>query len=158
MNKFFSFFRESQTARMLISIGLILIVFGVFMFCINTKNQDYIKVDAVVSGTVLVEDTHTDAEGNTVVATYNVYVKYSVNGTEYETLLGELSGYKEGDKITIYYDPNDPNNITQTKSLLLPIGIIVGGLAAFIGGIVSGANAIKKHKRLKEQEKGWKNE
>ena len=89
-----------------------------------------------------------------------VYVKYSVDGKNYEEELGELSGsYKEGEKMTIYYNPENPSEITQTTSLVLPIVMIVGGIAAFIGGIVSGANAIKRHKKMKEQEKEWaKNE
>ena len=159
MNKLFTFFRESMTARFLIPLGIILMVFGAFMFIINNKNQNYIKVEAVVSKTELVEEEHTNIDGNTVEATYRVYVKYNVDGTEYEEELGELSGkYEIGKKINIYYNPKDPSQITQTISLVLPIVIIVGGLAALIGGIISGLNAVKRYNKMKEQEKGWANE
>ena len=158
MNKLFTFFRESQTARFLIPVGIAVAVFGVIMFVINTKNQDYIKVDAVVTKAELVEEAYIDANGDHVDATYDVYVKYTVDGNNYETLLGTLPGYKKGDKLSIYYNPENPNEITQTKSLILPLVLIVAGLAAFIGGIVSGVNAIKKYNKMKEQEKGWANE
>ena len=158
MNKIFTFLCESQTARFLIPAGIALAVFGVVMFIINIKNQDYIKVDAVVTKAELVEEAHIDANGDHVDATYDVYVKYTVDDKEYETLLGTLPGYKEEDKLSIYYNPENPNEITQTKSLILPIALVVAGLAAIVGGIVSGVNAIKRHNKMKEQEKGWANE
>lgn len=160
MNKLFTFFRESQVARFLIPLGLILTIFGIVVFSINMKNQNYIKTESTISKVELVEEEHIDANGDTVQATYKVYVKYSVDGKNYEEELGELAGeYKEGEKMTIYYNPKNPSEITQTTSLVLPIVMIVGGIAAFIGGIVSGANAIKRHKKMKEQEKEWaKNE
>ena len=158
MNKLFTFFRESQTARFLIFCGIVLTVFGIIIFIINIKNQNYIKVEAVVSKTELVEEAHIDVDGNTVETTYKVYVKYTVDGIEYNEVLGELSGYKQGQKTTIYYNPDNPSEITQSNSLILPIILTVGGLATFVGGIVSGVNAIKKHKKMKEQEKGWANE
>lgn len=158
MNKIFTFFRESQTARFLIPVGIIFIVFGTVMFMINTKNQDYVKVEGFVSKAELIEEAHTDIDGNHVDATYKVYVKYTVDGNEYDQELGELSGYKEGDKITIYYDPDDPSKITQTKSLILPIAIVVVGITSLNGGIISGVNAIKRYKKMKRDEKGWANE
>ena len=157
MNKFATFFRESGPARFFIPIGLILIIFGIVVFIINNKNQNYIQVDAVVSKTELVEEAHTDEEGNTVDATYKVYVKYTVNDTEYEEELGEISGYKENDKITIYYNPDNPKQITQTKSYILPIIIIIGGCVSLVGGIISAKNAINRAKKMKEQEKEWNN-
>ena len=155
MNKIASFFRESHTARFLIPLGLILIIFGIVAFIINKSNSNYISVDAVVSKTELVEEEHTDSDGNHVDASYRVYVKYTVDDKDYETELGEFSNYKEGKKLTIYYNPEDPSKITQTKSLILPVVLIGVGIAAFIGGIISGINAIKKVKKMKAQEKEW---
>ena len=158
MNKLITFFRESITARFFIPLGIFLIVFGIFMFIINKNNQNYIKTDAYVSKTELVQESYIDENNNTVDATYKVFVKYTVDNKEYDTELGELSNIKKGDKITIYYDPNDPNNITQTKSLILPFVFIIGGIVSLVGGVISGYNAIKKYKKMKEQEKSWSNE
>ena len=158
MNKLITFFRESITARFFIPLGIFLIVFGIFMFIINKNNQNYIKTDAYVSKTELVQESYIDENNNTVDATYKVFIKYTVDNKEYDTELGELSNIKKGDKITIYYDPNDPNNITQTKSLILPFVFIIGGIVSLVGGVISGYNAIKKYKKMKEQEKSWSNE
>ena len=158
MNKVFTFFRESATARFFIPLGIVLIVFGVIMFTINKENQNYLKTEAVVSKTDLVQESYIDENNNTVEATYKVYVKYTVDGKEYDEELGELSGYEKNQKITIYYDPKDPSKITQTKSLILPIVIIIAGIVSFIGGIMSGLSAIKKYQKMKEQERSWANE
>ena len=158
MNKLTTFFRESATARFFIPLGIALIVFGGIMFMINKQNQDYIKTEAVVSRTELVEESYIDENNNTVEAIYKVYVKYTVDDKEYEEELGELSGYKKDQKVTIYYNPQDPSKITQIKSLILPIVFIVAGIASLIGGIMSGLNAIKRYKKMKEQERSWANE
>ena len=158
MNKVATFFRESITARFFIPLGIFLIIFGVIMFNINKGNQNYIEIEALVSKAELVQDSYIDGNGNTVDATYNVYVKYTVDEKEYDEQLGELSGYKENDKITIYYNPDDPSQITQSKSLVLPIVFIIAGIASLVGGVMSGLKAIDKQKKLKEQERNWKNE
>ena len=158
MNKMATFLRESSTARFLIPIGILLIIFGVFMFIINDKNKNYIETDAIVSKTELVSDSYIDDNGNTVEAEYKVYVKYTVDGKEYEEEYGELSGYKKNQKLTIYYNPDDPSKITGTKSMVLPIIFIIAGISSLIGGIMSGINSIKRYKKMKEQERGWTNE
>ena len=157
MNKIVTFLRESGPARALVPIGLILIIFGVIMFSINQKNKDYIEIKSTVSNVVVVEEAHEDADGNTVDATYNVTVKYTVGEKEYESQLDNVSKYNIGDTVTIYYNPKDPSQITMTKSIILPIILVVVGVIAFVGGIISGVKTIKKFKRMKEQEKGWGN-
>lgn len=158
MNKIIMFFRESITARFFIPLGIILIAFGVIIFGINKENQNYIKTNAIVSRMDLVRESYIDENHNEVEATYNVYVKYNVDGKEYEEELGELSGYKENQEITIYYNPDDPVKITQTKSLVLPIVMILFGFVSFVGGIISGFNAIKRIKKMNDQEREWNNE
>lgn len=157
MNKFAFFMRESGLARFLIPAGILFIIFGIAVFVINNNNKDYIETESVVSNVTLEEDAYTDTDGNTVEATYSVEVKYTVDGQEYEAELPGMSKLNIGEKVKIYYNPTDPSQITQTKSMILPIVIIAVGVAALVGGIVSGMNAIKRYKKMKEQEKGWAN-
>ena len=158
MNNISTFLRESKTARFLIPCGIAMLVFGIVMYIINSKNQNYIETEATVFDVVLVEEAHTDANGDMIEASYDVSVKYTANDNEYEGLLSGVGKYNIGDKITIYYNPDDPKQITQTISLVFPLVLAGVGVAAIVGGVISGANAIKKHKALKEQEKGWTNE
>ena len=157
MNKIATFLRESGPARMLIPIGLVLVTFGVIMFVINNKNKNYIKIESTVINVVISEEAHEDLDGNHVDATYNVTVKYTVDGKEYEATLDNVSKYEIGDKVKIYYNPKDPSQITMTKGLIIPSIIIGVGIVALVSGIISGKRAIQRYKKMKEQEKGWVN-
>ena len=157
MNAIATFFRESKTARFLIPLGIILIVVSVFLFISDKHNKDYIKIESTVSKVVLVKEASYDVDGNKEEATYNIFVKYTVDGKEYETELGEMFEQKVGDKITIVYNPENPNEISQPSSMILNIAMLVAGIASLTGGIISAVKAVKRHKQMKEQEKGWKN-
>lgn len=158
MNKLFTFMRESSTARFLIPVGLILTIFGIVVLVINIKNQNYIKTDSTVIEVNQTQEAYTDNEGNLVEAEYSATVKYTVDGKDYTDTLDNVGKHDIGDVITIYYNPSDPSQITQTKSILLPIVLIVAGIASFTGGIISAVNAVKRQKKMKEQERSWNNE
>ena len=155
MNKLITLIRESNTARFFIPAGLILLVFGVISFVVNSNNQNYIEVESTVTKVDLYEEAHTDIDGNYVDASYTVTVNYTVNEREYNATLDNVSKYNIGDKMTIYYNPTDPSQITQTKSLVLPIVFIVLGIASLTAGIISAVNAFKKMKKMKDQERSW---
>ena len=155
MNKIITIIRESALARFLIPAGVILIVFGVVFFGASKQNQHYKETEAQVISVVLEEAASTDTNGNRTEATYLLSLKYTVDGKEYETDLSGMSKREVGDRIAIYYDPADPSRITQTKSLIIPLVIIAAGIAAVVGGIVSGVNAIQRYKNMKAQEREW---
>ncbi len=158
MNKLFTFMRESQTARFLIPVGLILTIFGIVMLVINIKNQNYIKTESTVIDVKMTQEAYVDNDGNQVEAEYSATVKYTVDDKDYTDTLDNVGKHNIGDTITIYYNPNNPSQITQTKSIILPIVIIVGGIASLTGGIISAVNAVKRRKKMKEQERSWANE
>ena len=155
MNKIITIIRESALARFLIPAGVILIVFGVVFFSASKQNQHYKETEAQVISVVLEEAASTDTNGNRTEATYLLSLKYTVDGKEYEADLSGMSKREVGDRIAIYYDPADPSRITQTKSLIIPLVIIAAGIAAVVGGIVSGVNAIQRYKNMKAQEREW---
>jgi len=158
MNKLFTFMRESQIARFFIPVGLILIIFGIVLLIITTKNQNYIKIESTVTNVEEVEETSVEDGENVTTTIYNVTVNYSVDGKEYTQTLDNVSKFEVGDKMNIYYNPDDPNQITQSKSIIIPIAIIIGGIASLTGGIISAVNALKRLKKMKEQERRWANE
>ena len=155
MNKIITIIRESALARFLIPAGIILIVFGVVFFGASKQNQHYKETKAQVTSVELEEAASTDVNGNRTEATYLLGIKYTVDGQEYVNDLSGMSKYEVGDRITIYYDPTDPNMITQTKSLIIPLVIIAAGIAACVAGIVSGVNAIRRYTKMKAQEREW---
>ena len=157
MNKIITFMRESQTARFFIPAGVLITIFGIVIFVITLNNQNYIKTEATVANVEETQDT-TVVDGETEITTvYNATLNYTVDGKEYTQTLDNVSKCKIGDKMTIYYNPENPSQITQSKSIVLPIVIIAGGIAFLTAGIISAANAVKKHKKMKEQERSWAN-
>lgn len=155
MNKLITIIRESRVARFLIPAGIILLVFGIIFFSINNANKDYVKAESTVTKIEVYEEAYTDDKGNKVEETYKATVKFTAGGKECESELLGVGKYNVGDKITIYYNPSDPTQITMSKSLLLPIAIMAAGIAALAGGVVSAINAFKRIKKMKDQEKEW---
>ena len=155
MNKIITIIRESALARFLIPAGIILIVFGVIFFGASKRNQHYKQTSAQVTSVTLEEAASTDVNGNRTEATYTLGIRYTVDGKEYENDLSGMSKREAGDRIVIYYDPDDPNMITQTKSLIIPLVIIAAGIGAVVAGIVSGVNVIRRYNRMKAQEREW---
>ena len=142
MNSIITFIRQF----IIIPIGIVFIICGILLITIDFKNQNYIKIEATVSKTILIEDTHYDENGNQVEAIYKIFVKYTVNGIDYEEEYGDFSGYEEGDKITISYNPEDPSIIVQPAGLLLPIIFIVLGVISLTIGIINlMKNRLKKY-------------
>ena len=155
MNKLAELARESSLARFLIPVGMILIVFGVITSGFAVDTDGYRKTEAVVSRTELVEPESNDGDVHTD-ALYDVYVKYTVDGKEYEEEFGLFPGYSEGDEVTISYDPADPAAIAQPGSLALsPVIFIAAGVVMLAGGAVSIVKVVQKQKRMKQQEEEW---
>ena len=127
------------------------------MFIFDNKSKDFIKTEATVSRTQLVSEETYDAEGNREEAQYKIWVKYTVDGIEYEADYGIMPKREVGEKVNIIYDPKDPNNIASPASPIINAVLIVGGVASLVGGIISAVNAVKRHKKMKEQERSWEN-
>ena len=151
MNKLFNFFRVTNIGKLLIIIGIICIVFGIFFFMGYQNNKNYVEIEGKIFKTKLVHDSYTDSDGNYVEASYDIYVRYTVDGKKYEAVLNNMSGFKEGDSITISYNPKNPEQISQSISIFLPIFLLVSGIGSFIGGIITLVSAGNKHKVLKNQ-------
>ena len=143
MDKLIVFFRDSL-AKVLIPVGVFLILFGVLTFTSSLGSQDYVQIEATVSKVVVDQEAYTDADGNYYEATYEVSLKYKVDGKEYKSSLSGVSKQKKGDKMKIYYNPKNPSEITQSKSLVIPLVILIAGIIAFIVGIIDGIKVIKK--------------
>lgn len=156
MNRIVKFFRDYSTAKFFIPLGIILIIFGCILFVVRNNTRNYIETEAIVSKTELYEDEYYDGETHHE-ATYRVFVKYNVDGKEYNEELGILFKHNLGDKVTISYNPENPSEISQPTSIILPIAFIIGGIVSLIVSILSIIKTIKKNKELKLQEEGWNN-
>lgn len=156
MNRIAKFFRDYSLARFLLPLGLILIVVSVFMFRTSSIRSGYPQTDAVVSRTELAEPEHYEGSDRKE-ATYQIFVKYTVDGQEYEEDFGIHPEMKIGTTVRIDYNPADPHDISSPIGAWLPIVFAAGGAAALVGCVVSIVNTRKKNLKLKAQEEEWKN-
>ncbi len=91
-----------------------------------TTEATITKIDSYFSGT---DDNEKD---------YNVYITYKVRDKEYNGELREYySGMREGQKVTIYYNPEDPSDyksksINYTGYFLMAFAIIFMGISTII--------------------------
>ena len=156
LNKFAKFNRAYSLALFMLPAAVILIVFGCLSIGPVAKRLNYPQTDATVTKAELYEEAYYDGSTQHD-ATYTIFVKYTVDGQEYEEEYGVFPKMNEGDKVTINYNPDDYRDIGQPNSMLLPYGIIAAGMAALAVGVVSVIRTRNKNKTLKKQEDEWKN-
>lgn len=123
------------------TIGGIFVILGLTLFgsIFNYTN----KIDT--TGTITEISSYRDNK---------VYVSYTVDGKEYESMLsGYSSNFYEGKEIKIYYDKDNPNKIgMKSLDLLFLIFPGIGLIFLIIGGtgILVKTNKTKLEKRLRE--------
>ena len=147
-NKLGRFFRATGNLRFFLFLGVILMVMGVLMFIFSPDK--YAETTGTVTKVEEYEDT--DAEGD-IETYYREYFTYKVDGKEYENSFEALSKAPAvGSTVKVFYDPADPESISNTKnSRLIGAIMFVVGLAAAGFGIFSGVKNLKKLKAMDEQ-------
>ena len=59
--------------------------------------------------------------------------------------------------VQAFFTPDDAYNMAHQLTALLPAAIILAGIAALFGGIISGAKTLRKFQKMNEQEELWTN-
>ena len=104
MRKFIQLMQATTLGRFLLPAGVIILIFGLVTMGKITDARNFKEVSAVVSKTELYQEAYVE-DGKQYDAEYEVYVKYTVGGKEYESELGIRSGIKEGDSMKVFYNP-----------------------------------------------------
>ncbi|MBO5376098.1 MAG: DUF3592 domain-containing protein [Bacilli bacterium] len=132
-------------------LGILFLVIGIgcvvgFVFTKNS-NDDFMKKAVETSAEIVrIKEKYDSLDED---YEYTVYVEFDVDGLTYEGILNEYhSGMREGDKVTIYYDPQDPENFRSGSDFLVFIPLIVGVIFAIVGSFLL-IFAIKKSKKIK---------
>ena len=144
-NKFARIMRNSGPGRFLVPAGIILIIFGVILSGFNFDR--YLQT----TGKVTSVEEHVSTTDNKQ-KEYDISFTYTVDGKEYEGIFANLSKEaKVGDDIEVWYDPADPERLTNSKmsNLVAPAMIGVGAIA-IIAGVLLTVKAFKKSKELDE--------
>ncbi len=131
-------------------VGLGLLLGGIFW---RSNNKAFFENAVEIHATITDIGIYYDSDGE---AQHEVYVKYVIDDELYEDVrLGYYSsGMREGQKVAVWYNPEDPWEIRSKEgssfgSLLLIImgGVFAGGGAAAL--IICQVNASKDKKRKK---------
>ena len=122
-------------------IGIVFVVMG---FVDIKQSKSFPEIDVTV--TRVEKEISYDAD-NTMTEETTVYVSYTVDGEEYEEIiLNNASGsLKEGDKLTVHYNPEKPEYVTAATTTSAIVKIALGAVAA-LAGVIIGLLAIIKGK------------
>lgn len=109
----------------LILLGVIAIVVGISQ---NLKRNAYLSANATITKIEWTAGVGDDDD------TYEVTVRYAVDGKEYTEKLGyHEDGMKEGQTIEIRYNPENPADIVEASSTFSTVMFIVGPIAILLG-------------------------
>ncbi len=110
----------------IVGIILIIVAFGILYSHESTKDEY-----ATTKATITRIEPYRDRDGDT---SYDVYVKYTVDGKEYESYLYYYSSSMSvGDVETVYYKIDNPAKLRSTSYLLIVIPLAFGIIFMLIG-------------------------
>lgn len=124
----------SNQLKKLIAVIILLVggaVFIVFGATSVKELRDFKQIPAVVSH---IEREWTPNGDGTDTEEIKIFVTYTVDGQEYtEELQNTKTGYKQGDEITVLYNPADPTVVSGATKTMTVIQFAVGGVLILAG-------------------------
>ena len=147
-NKLARFMKASGAMRFFIPLGIILLVMGILMLSMTPKEYG----EAVGTVTNVSEYTGTDSDGHNETL-YEAEFTYTVDGKEYQNSFSDYPEPPEiGSEIPVYYNPDNPESISNTKHTgVISIVMIAAGAAAIALSVLSGVKSFRKQRELDEQ-------
>lgn len=127
-----------------LGIGIIMLVVS---FVVNTNNKKFFNTAVMTEATIEYIDEYRDYNRTTgkYRTEHDVYIGYqTVDGAFYgDVKLGYYkNGMREGQTLTVYYDPQDPMDVRVKVGTRLVVWI-TGGIGALFG-LLGGALLIKE--------------
>lgn len=139
-NKIARFMRNTGAIRFFLPLGIILVVLGAFM--VKTTPDQYAETLGRVTGVEQYREDDKDV--------CDIEFEYAVEGKKYTGVFYGLEDIMEaGDEVTVYYDPDEPGNISNSKHTgVIGIAMIAVGALAAVFGTLSSLKKIKKSREL----------
>lgn len=101
--------------------GIAALVYGIYFLTVDTSKWP--QIEAVVTSS---QKSTSDDNGD---YTYNTSYEFEVSGVTYQASNNDYTEYAKGDKITVYYDPNDPSTTITSQGemgFLGCVGVLFG--------------------------------
>lgn len=139
-----------------IPLALILFVFAFFFAPFQTEG--YVEGEGTVKKVVEVEnDDHDDG----VYITYETTFVYTVDGVDYEQSYSLNEQKQIGDKLTFYYDPENPNRTASSLNnawlWIVFVALGAGAVVLTVYFIIKDAKRLKQTAALRERQKSVAN-
>lgn len=117
--------------------GIVCVVIGIIILASYFKAQKTQTSEATATIIRIDSELETDSDGFETRYYYPV-VEYTVNGKKYETRLPDSgttnsTTYKEGQTVSIKYNPDNPNELSKKDSK----GGLIGGIFFIAFGIIA---------------------
>ena len=110
-------------------LPVLCLVIGIVVICVASSNLK--KIDTYPTTTATI--THIEVEHIGDDTHHTVYVKYEVDGIEYENTLGEyIAGYAKGKEVTISYNPDNPEKILSSNKFSVIMMYVVGTIFVIV--------------------------
>lgn len=147
-NKLARFMKATGAMRFFIPLGIILIVMGILMLSMTPKEYG----EAVGTVTKVTEYTGTDSDGHDETL-YEAEFTYTVDGKDYQNSFSDYPEPPEiGSEIPVYYNPDNPESISNTKHTgVISIVMLAAGAAAIALSVLSGVKNFRKNRELDER-------
>lgn len=120
---FMEYLKSRKFTLIIIGICLILVIVFIWLF-IASFTQQGVKVDAHITSITKEQCTN----NNKTYYEHYAYVEYQVDGTTYNSKIQCRKDNYTGQKISIYYDPQNPANAWLLKRDFLDFSVLFLGL------------------------------
>ena len=88
-------------------VGIGSLVYGTILFFTNTSSWPQVEAVVTSSRSLTTDDVGT--------VTYETDYQYEVDGTSYQSYIHDSTQYREGERIKVYYDPDDPTTTITSQ-------------------------------------------
>ena len=133
-------------------IGIFLIILG---FTQKSKDEVFIAKSQTAQARIMDITSHVSGSGKHRRVKHRVFVSFIVNGKEYEGKISSFSSSMHvGDRITVYYNPEDPDDfISKSDAKASVVMFIMGSVFAFVGllpAVITISSTLKKNSLLSD--------
>lgn len=143
---------ENSTKKFVIVIGCVFIIIGIVILVFHFNSQKVQAAETTAKIIRIDNEVETDSDGFHTTY-YTPVIEYTVNEQRYIKKLTNSKTsnsieYRVGDEITIQYNPDKPQEITEKGNIRALTGGLVGGIVAIGLGIMFIYLFFKWHKEI----------
>ncbi len=145
-------FSRGFSIRIISNVIAVVIVLLVGILMLWTSIENYYKTTAYPETPARIESITKTKQGKHT--NYSVTVSYEVEGVRYREYLNDYQrGFREGNTITISYNPDNPKDIAYRNTNDQVVYSVFGGIFVLIGLFMIGYMVSSKRRKKRSRSK-----